>query len=70
MKHIRNLGVGIGFREHFRADLFLHQDKIEFLEITADHYLNAKPQKIEELKLLKEHFSARSAFAGAFARKR
>ncbi|HEX8288202.1 MAG TPA: DUF692 domain-containing protein [Pyrinomonadaceae bacterium] len=56
MKDIQNLGVGIGFREQFRADLFLHQDKIKFLEITADHYLDAKPQKIEELKLLKEHF--------------
>lgn len=56
MKNIANLGVGIGFREQFRADLFLHQNKIEFLEITADHYLDAKEQKIEELKLLKEHF--------------
>ncbi len=51
-----NLGVGLGFREQFRADVFLHQDKIDFLEITADHYLDAKPQKLEELKLLKEHF--------------
>ena len=52
----KNLGVGLGFREHFRADVFLYQDKIDFLEITADHYLDAKPQKLEELKLLKEHF--------------
>ncbi|MDQ3129979.1 MAG: DUF692 domain-containing protein, partial [Acidobacteriota bacterium] len=51
-----NLGVGLGFREQFRADVFLNQDKIDFLEITADHFLNAKPQKLEELKLLKEHF--------------
>lgn len=49
--------VGIGFREQFRADLFLHQDKIDFLEITTDHYLDAKPEKLAELKLLKEHFS-------------
>lgn len=48
--------VGIGFRPEFRADLFLHQDKIDFLEITSDHYLDAKPAKLEELKLLKEHF--------------
>lgn len=53
----KNLGVGLGFREQFRADVFLHQDKIDFLEITADHYLDANPQKLEELKLLKEHFS-------------
>ena len=48
--------VGIGFREQFRADIFLHQSEIDFLEITADHYLEARPQKLEELKLLKEHF--------------
>lgn len=48
--------VGLGFREQFRADIFLHQDKIDFLEITSDHYLDANPQKLEELKLLKEHF--------------
>lgn len=50
------LGVGIGFREQFRADIFLNRDKIDFLEITTDHYLDAKPNKIEELKLLKDHF--------------
>jgi uncharacterized protein (UPF0276 family) len=49
-------GVGLGFREQFRADIFLNQDKIDFLEITTDHYLDASPQKIAELKLLKEHF--------------
>ena len=48
--------VGLGFREQFRADIFLHQEKIDFLEITADHYLDAKAGKIAELKLLKEHF--------------
>ncbi|MGI8641655.1 MAG: DUF692 domain-containing protein [Pyrinomonadaceae bacterium] len=50
------LGVGIGFREQFRADLFLHQAEIDFLEITADHYLDTNAQKLEELQLLKEHF--------------
>jgi uncharacterized protein len=50
------IGVGIGFREEFRADIFLNQEKIDFLEITTDHYLDAKPEKLNELKLLKEHF--------------
>ena len=49
-------GVGLGFREQFRADIFLNQDKIDFLEITTDHYLDVKPEKLDELKLLKEHF--------------
>jgi len=53
---IRNPLIGIGFREVFRADLFLNRDKIDFLEITTDHYLDAKPQKREELKLLKDNF--------------
>jgi hypothetical protein len=56
MKNLPKLGVGIGFREQFRADLFLHRNEIDFLEITADHYLDARRQKLEELKLLKEHF--------------
>jgi uncharacterized protein (UPF0276 family) len=53
---VQNPLVGIGFRERFRADIFLNQDKIDFLEITTDHYLDANTQKFEELKLLKEHF--------------
>ena len=56
MENLEKLGVGIGFREPFRASVFLHQEKIDFLEITTDHYIDAGRQKIEELKLLKEHF--------------
>lgn len=48
--------IGLGFREQFRADVFLNRDKIDFLEITTDHYIDSKTAKIEELKLLKEHF--------------
>lgn len=54
--HSSNTKIGIGFREQFRADVFLHQAEIDFLEITSDHYLDASPQKLEELKLLKQHF--------------
>lgn len=56
MNDIKKLGVGIGFREQFRADIFLHRDKIDFLEITADHYFDTNEQKREELKMLNEHF--------------
>ena len=56
MENLPKLGIGIGFREQFRADLFLHRNEIDFLEITTDHYLDARPQKLEELKLLKNHF--------------
>lgn len=50
------LGVGIGYREPFRAGIFMHQREIDFLEITADHYLDAPSEKREELALLASHF--------------
>lgn len=51
------LGVGIGFRELFRGDIFLQPDAVDFLEITADHYLDATPEKLLELELLAERFT-------------
>ncbi len=56
MQQLPELGIGIGFREQFRADVFLHRNKIDFLEITADHYFDANRKKLEELELLKQHF--------------
>jgi uncharacterized protein (UPF0276 family) len=50
------LGVGIGFREPFRADLFRHRDGVDFLEITADHYFDSSDEKRAELELLAGHF--------------
>jgi uncharacterized protein (UPF0276 family) len=50
------LGVGLGFRSPFRGDLFLARDRVDFLEITADHYLDASPEKDRELALLADHF--------------
>jgi uncharacterized protein (UPF0276 family) len=51
------LGVGLGFRPPFRADLFRHRSQVDFLEITADHYFNASPEKRDELDLLASHFT-------------
>lgn len=51
------MGVGLGFREPLRSSIFLNREGIDFLEITADHYLNAAPKKREELELLREHFT-------------
>jgi uncharacterized protein len=50
------LGVGLGFREPFRAELFRNHDRVDFLEITADHYFNAPREKRAELELLADHF--------------
>jgi uncharacterized protein (UPF0276 family) len=50
------LGVGIGFREPFLTELFRHRDCVDFLEITADHYIDAPAEKRDELDLLAHHF--------------
>lgn len=56
LTNLPKLGVGVGFREQFRGDLFLNQTAIDFLEITADHYLDATAKKLAELDLLRSHF--------------
>lgn len=48
--------IGLGFRPQLKSEIFLHQKEIDFLEITADHYLDATAQKLAELELLKKHF--------------
>ncbi len=50
------LGVGLGFREPYRGDLFLHRGRVDFLEITADQYFDGTPEKERELVLLADHF--------------
>lgn len=51
------LGVGIGFRDQFTSELFLNQNKVDFLEIISDHYIDPSPYKEKELALLKQHFT-------------
>lgn len=51
------LGIGLGFRPPFRSDLFRHREQVDFLEIIADHYLDASPGKERELELLTQHFT-------------
>jgi len=48
LSNLPTSGVGIGFIEQFRSDLFLHQQQVDFLEIIAEHYLNSTPQKLQE----------------------
>jgi len=50
------LGSGIGYRPSFRADLFANRSRVDFLEIIADHYFDASPEKLRELDLLRAHF--------------
>ncbi|MES2570717.1 MAG: DUF692 domain-containing protein [Verrucomicrobiota bacterium] len=51
------LGVGLGFRAPHLAELFFQRAEIDFLEITADHFLFGSPEKERELRLLADHFT-------------
>jgi len=51
------LGVGLGFREPFRGELFLRRGEVDFLEIIAEHYMDASAEKARELELLAAHFT-------------
>lgn len=50
------LGSGLGYRPQFRADLFSNRESVDFLEIIADHYIDASREKCAELDLLAAHF--------------
>ena len=57
MLELPTLGVGLGFRSPFLADLFRNRPSVDFLEITVDHYLDASDEKLRELDLLADHFT-------------
>jgi uncharacterized protein (UPF0276 family) len=50
------LSVGLGYRPQFRAELFENRPCVDFLEIIADQYFDAPPEKLAELDLLRAHF--------------
>jgi uncharacterized protein (UPF0276 family) len=51
------LGVGLGYRQPYHSDLFMHRASVDFLEITADHFLHAPAAKKEQLQQLKRNFT-------------
>lgn len=51
------LGNGIGFRPELKSFIFLNKDKIDFVEIIADHYIDVPEAKLRELELLMENFT-------------
>ena len=58
LSDIPKLGSGIGFREPWFYPLTSGEGrKIDFLEITADHFMDAPNWKIDQLKKLKESFT-------------
>ncbi len=56
MTSLPALGSGLGYRLQFRAELFEHRARVDFLEIIADHYFDASHEKLAELDLLAAHF--------------
>jgi uncharacterized protein len=54
---IAPLGVGLGYRPPFRADLFKNRSGVDFLENVADHYFDASREKLDELDLLANNFT-------------
>jgi uncharacterized protein len=50
------LRSGLGYRQAFRSSVFFHRPRIDFLEIIADHYLDASAEQWAELELLAAHF--------------
>ena len=57
MTGTHSLGVGLGYREPFRSELFLRPQAVDFLEVTADHFLGGSREKWRELDLLADHFT-------------
>lgn len=57
LENIPYLGNGIGFRPELKSFIFLNRDKIGFLEIIADHYIDVPEAKLKELELLMENFT-------------
>ena len=52
----QKLGVGIGYREQFKSELFLNRETVDFLEIIGDRYLDPNQYLQGELELLAANF--------------
>lgn len=57
LANLPRLGAGLSYRRPFRDELLQQQSEVDFIEIIADLYLDAPPEKLDELALLAEHFT-------------
>ncbi len=46
------LGVGLGFRQEIKEDLLRHMNRIDFLELMTEHYIDMPPHKRAEAQEL------------------
>ena len=56
-QRLPNLGVGLGFRDPYTADVFRSRASVDFLELVADHFFEPTPAKQRQLDLLRSHFA-------------
>jgi uncharacterized protein (UPF0276 family) len=56
MAPLPRLGVGVSYRPKWREAVLAHRDEIGCLEIIAEHYLDAPPEKLDELDQLHAQF--------------
>ncbi|MEK6300964.1 MAG: DUF692 domain-containing protein [Acidobacteriota bacterium] len=48
------LGVGLGFRQEIKEDLLRYSNRIDFLEVMTEHYIDMPPHKRAEVQELAE----------------
>ncbi len=51
------LGVGLGYRDAYRSDVFAQQQHLDFLEIVADHFFHRTPAQTRQLSALSATFT-------------
>jgi uncharacterized protein (UPF0276 family) len=54
--HIPFLGVGLAYRAEIKDEILAEADRIDFLELITDHYIDMPPHKEEEARDLAERF--------------
>jgi uncharacterized protein (UPF0276 family) len=57
LANLPRIGAGLAYREPFRTELLQKQPEVDFVEIIGDHYVDAPPERMDELALLGEHFT-------------
>ncbi len=56
MDRLPPLGVGVSYRPRWRQEVIAHRGELDCLEIIAEHYLDAPPEKRAELDELRALF--------------
>ena len=51
------LGVGLGYRGEFKSDLLANQDRVDFLELMLEHFIDMPPERARDAELLSERFN-------------